>query len=316
MYADYINASTDTPSKSGLYFTDLAGCSVRLLDDLTKEDHADWSECFDYLYKTAQRNLRIDVQKKLADRFHIDQKILTRETSETLTDYTSGGTKAGVKIWLTLPKYARLQILSIGVDAQSAGNGTFYFYKTDENGDLLATVTGTLAAGKNTIDVFEEFDGSDFSSINQVLYVAYVPSTTPLKQTKNRYYPSDDLIDIWNLDFSCFWGSGTIQQVNGGGVNVKFIVYCSIERFILENLPLFQFALFYRLGVDTMKERITTQNINQTSVLTKERAEELMKVFNEDYQAALDAATMNIKMQEDPICFICKSTVHAKTTLP
>ena len=104
--------------------------------------------------------------------------------------------------------------------------------------------------------------------------------------------------------------------MNGGGLNVKFILYCSIEKFILENLPLFQFALLYRLGVDTMKERLTTQRVNMTTVLTEERAKELLAVHNEDYKAALDAATMSIKMTEDPICFMCKKTVSAKINLP
>jgi hypothetical protein len=312
-FSGYITASTDTPSKSGLYFTDLAGCTVRLLDDLTKEDHNDSDDCFEYLYKTAQRNLRIDMQRKLADRFHIDKKLITRETSEYLTDYVSGS-NSGVKIRLSLPKYARIQILSIGVDAQSAGPLTVNFYKTDETGDLLGTVTSTLTAGKNTLQLYEEFDGGDFSSINQVLFIQY--SGVTLRQTKNRFYPSDDFIDIYSSNFNCFWGTGGVQQVNSGGLNVKFIVYCSMERFILENLPLFQFALLNRIGVDTMKERITTQRINKTSVLTEERAKELMTVFNEDYKAALDSATMNIKMQEDPICFMCKNSVSAKTNLP
>ena len=77
-FSGYITASNDTTSKSGLYFTDLAGCTVSLLDDLTKEDHNDFNDCFDYLYKTAQRNLKIDVQRKLATRFHIDKKLNTR----------------------------------------------------------------------------------------------------------------------------------------------------------------------------------------------------------------------------------------------
>lgn len=309
-FSGYITASTDTPAKSGLYFTDLAGCTVSLLDDLTKEDHDDWEDCFDYLYKTAQRNLRIDMQRALANRFHIDKKLITRETSEFKDDYNTGSELAGVKIQVALPKYARLQILSIGVNSQNAGSATFYVYKDDEDGDLLSTITGTLVAGKNTVTVYEDYEYDE-------LFIAYDPSALSLKQTQNLYYDSDSITKDKNCEFDCGNGDpGLVIQVNGGGLNVKFILYCSIEKFILENLPLFQFALFYRLGVDTMKERLTTQRVNLTTVLTEERAKELMAVHNEDYKAALDAATMSIKMTEDPICFMCKRTVSAKINLP
>ena len=309
-FSGYITASTDTPSKSGLYFQDLAGCTVSLLDDLTKEDHADWGECFDYLYKTAQRNLRIDMQRALANRFHIDKKLITRETSEYKDDYNSTSGYAGVKIQVSLPKYARIQILSVSVNSQSAGAATITIFKEDETGDVLGTVSGTLAAGKNVLEVYEDFEEEE-------IFIAYDASTLTLKQTQNRYYDSDSVTTDKNCEFDCGNGDpGLVLQVNGGGLNVKFILYCSSEKFILENLPLFQFALLYRLGVDTMKERLTTQRVNMTTVLTEERAKELLAVHNEDYKAALDAATMSIKMTEDPICFMCKKTVSAKINLP
>lgn len=293
-----------------MYFTDLAGCTVRLLDDLTKEDHNDWGDCFYYLYKTAQRNLRIDVQRALAQRFHIDKKLITRETSEFKDDYNSGSGRAGIKISVVLPKYARLQILSISFDSRATGTANFYVNKDDENGELLSTISATLTGGKQRVDVYESFE-------EDTILVSYDTSSLELKQTQNRYYSSDNISTDKSCEFDCGNGDmGLVTQVNGGGLNVRFILFCSIEKFICENLPLFQFALFYRLGVDTMKERITTQRTNITSVLTEDRAKELMTVFNEDYKAALEAATQSIKMTEDPICFLCKKTVTSKTNLP
>lgn len=295
-----------------MYFTDLSGCSVRLLDDLTKEDLPDWEATFEYLYKNAQRNLKIDVQRKLAERFHIDKKLITRETSEFLADFNTGSELAGVKIQTWLPKYARLQILSIGVYAEAVSpdpSVNFYIYHKDENGDLLSTVSATLADGKNTVQVYQDFEEGH-------LFIAYDPSTVSLRQTKNRYYSWDTFLSAAICRFDCFSDEGAVYQINGGGLDVKFVVYCSLEKFICENLNLFSLALLSRLGVDTMKERITTQKINMTSVLTAERAAELMKVFNDDYIAALEAATINIKMQEDPICFACKLSVSHKSDLP
>lgn len=312
-FSGYITASTDTPSKSGMYFTDLAGCTVALLDDLTKEDHADWEDCFDYLYKTAQRNLRIDVQRKLADRFHIDKKLITRETSEnvTPTEYNTGTDLAGVSIEVTMPKYGRTQLLTFTVFTDTAyTDASFKIYKDDENGDYLAEVLADLSPGKNTIQVYQDFE-------YEKLAILYDPAILNLRKTKNLYYSNDVFSQGDVCTFDCIYGEdGSVTQVNGGGINVKFVLYCSLEKFICENINLFQIALLYRLGVDTMKERITTQRVNMTSVLTEERAKELMAIHNEDYKAAVEAATMSIKMQEDPICFNCKKSVSSKTNLP
>lgn len=313
----YITIDSSTPSKSGLYLIDLPGLNLPTLEGLVKDDQEDYAELFENLYRNAQINLKIDVQKKLADRFHIDKKLATRETSEFKTDYNTGAALAGVKISVILPKYARLQILSIGVDSEDAHNspeGEFYVRKDNASGDLLSTINSELTEGKNTVQVYEEFEEED-------IFIGYDPSVLSLKKTQNRYYHSNILVKGYSGDelcgFPCSFGDvGTVQQINGGGLNVKFILYCSMEKFLCENLPLFQYALWYRMGVEIIKERIVSDRVNRFTVLTPEEAEKLMQVVNEDYQAAVDAATMNIKMSEDPICFICKSTITAKTNLP
>lgn len=315
-FSEYITSENSVVSQSGMYFTDLSGCTISLLDDLTKEDQEDYNECFDYLYKAAQRNLKIDVQKKLANRFHIDKKLITRETSEFKADFNTGSELAGVKIQVSLPKYARIHILSIGVNAETdytSPEAEFYIYQDNADGDLLSTINAELTEGKNTVEVYEEFE-------TDTLFIAYDPSVLSLKKTKTLYYPLDNGINGW-ADLACtfpcwYGGEGSVWQINQGGINVKFILYCSMEKVLCENLPLFGSALLYKLGIETMKERITTQRVNKTTVLTAERAVELLKVFTDDYNEALEAATMNLKMTEDPICFLCKRTVSSRTVLP
>lgn len=316
----YITASEDTPSKSGLYFTDLSGCTISLLEDLVKEDQADSDACFDYLLKKAWTNLQIDVHRKIAGFFHIDKKLITRETSKFEAEVNASSGLAGVRIQVNMPKYARLQILSIGVYAEDAVNSPaaeFKVFQDDENGDLLSTISSELTVGRNTIDVYEEFEEISLNG-QCILFVAYDPQVLSLRKSINKYYSINAALTKVMCSFPCFWSDdpGLVVQINEGGLNVKFVVYCSIEKFICENLPLFGNALLYRLGVDTMKERITSQLTNLTTVLTEDRAKELMGVFNEDYQAALNAATSNLRMSEDPICFSCKRSVSAQTNLP
>ena len=313
-YSDYITVDRQTPSKSGLYVVDLPGVTVKQLHDLTKDEQEDFQDFFENMYALAQTNLKIDLQRKLAGNFHIDKKLVSRETSAFKAEVNDAGDLAGVKIQFDLPKYARINILSIGVKSDSIAaspQGQFFIYKDDAEGELLSTVTSDITAGRNTVSVYQEFEEDN-------LFIGYNPLTLDLYKTENKYY------DDWNYSadklsctFPCYFGGdGSVQQINGGGLNVKFIVTCSMDKLLCENLPLFQFALWFRIGVELMKERRVSDRVTRFTVLTEDRATELMAVFNEDYVAALEAATMNLKFQEDPICFLCKRPIQAITVLP
>ncbi len=314
-YSNYIGIdSTVASSESGLYITDLLGVTIRQLEDLTKEDQADYVAFFDSLKKTAWRNLRVDVQKKLGNKFLIDKKLLTRETSKFTTSLNANTGLAGVKIQVDLPKYARLQILSIGVksdQAYTSPEAEFYVYRTDADGELLDTFTHELSEGVNTVPIYTDYEEDE-------LFIAYDPEVLTLYGSTNRYY--DDYIQF-SADLSCtfpcsFGEVGSVQQVNAGGLNVKFVVYCSIDKFLCENINLFQNAYLYRLGVDLTRERVVSDKVNRFTVLTKERADELFALYFSDYEQALSAVIDNINVKEDPICFTCKSIVSSRINLP
>lgn len=314
-YSNYIGIdSSVASSESGLYVTDLLGVTITQLDDLTKEDQGDYEAFFTSLKKTAWRNLRIDTQKKLGNKFLIDKKLLTRETSKFTTSLNVNTGLAGVKIQVDLPKYARLQILSIGVksdQAYTSPEAEFYVYRTDANGELLSTFSQSLSDGVNTIPVYTDYEEDE-------LFVAYDPEVLTLYGTANKYY--DDYIQFsedLSCTFPCSFGEvGFVQQVNAGGLNVKFVVYCSLDKFLCENINLFQNAYLYRLGVELMRERVVSDKVNRFTVLTKERADELFALYFSDYEQALSAVIDTINIKEDPICFTCKSIVSSRINLP
>jgi len=62
----FITLDRDTPSESGLYVTDLPGVTVAQLDGITKDEQSDTEELFENIYRNAQINLKIDIQRKLA----------------------------------------------------------------------------------------------------------------------------------------------------------------------------------------------------------------------------------------------------------
>ncbi len=313
-YDGYITIDSTIPSKSGLYVTGLPGITINQLHSLTKDEQADYFAFFQDLYLNAQVSLKIDVQRKLKSSFHFDQKLISRETSEYLTKFNTGSELAGVKIEFVLPKYAKLQILTIECKSENAvlsPEAEFYVYKEDQDGELLATITSELTQGRNTIEVYQDFYEDE-------LFIAYDPSVLSLAKTDNRYFRGASTWTKLECTFPCFGfgGEGSIQQINGGGLDIKFVVVCDIQKFILENLPLFREALWYRIGVELMLERIVSDRVNKFTVLTEERAAELGAIYTDKYEKALDDSTEIVNIKEDPVCFSCKRTIGKVTALP
>lgn len=312
-WSNYITPSNDNPSRSGLYANGLPGVTLNLLDELTKDEQNNPDEFWDYVYARAQSNLINDIQTKLSDKFHIDLKLVSRETSKFNSENINSGL-AGVTLEYSLPKYAKLQILSIGVNAfenYSSPELMIYVYEDDANGELLDEISSEIVEGRNTIDVNDDYEADK-------LFIAYDASEYRLKSTENKYYANCTDFSKLSCTFPCAYGGYTasIQQINGGGLNVKFVVYCSIEKFICENINLFKTALWNRIGLELMMERIMSDKFNRFTTLTKERAEDLLKFYIDEYEKHATNSVKNINIQEDDICFECKSTVSARQLLP
>lgn len=314
---NYITLSADTPSRSGLYANRLPGVSIAMLDDLTKEDQDDFDQCFSELYETSKINFTSDIQGLLGNKFHYDQKLVTRETSKFLADLVTGSERAGIKLGFTMPKYARMHVISVEVWADEAYQSpelTINFNETDENGELLHSVSEAVTAGRNVINVDEDFEVDD-------LFISIDPASFSVKQTENKYYRTDGVSgDKLSCTFPCgFGGYGyavSVDQINGGGINVKFVVTCSVDKFICENINLFKTALWYRIGLDLMRERIVSDRFNIFTTLTQERAEQLMAIYQGEYDKHLKNSVESMNITEDPICFDCKNVIESGNLIP
>jgi len=315
-FDDFITIGKSFPSRSGLYATNIPGVTLALFDDLTKDEQEDYIECWNDLYSNAQANFIADVQGKLADKFHLDLKLVSRETSIFTADENTFDGLAGLKIEYTLPKYAKLQILTIEVfalEAYASPEFIINIYDTDENGELLFSKSAEILPGRNTIDIFQDFEVDK-------LFVTYSAADYRLKKSENRYYADGSY--PWGFDkFSCTFpicvgSNAAVTQTNGGGLNADFVVYCSIEKFICKNLNLFKKALLSRIAIDLIRERILTDRFNRFTTLTTERATELAGYYQSEYDKDLDNSVRSLRISEDPICFECKSIVSSIKLLP
>lgn len=311
-HSDYITLNRDNPSRSKLYAFDLPGVEAEVLELISKENE-DLGAVWDRIYSNAWSNMNSDIQSFLQSKFFVNHKLLSRETSEFKAEINENTGLAGVRIQFDLPRYAKLHVVSIEVVAESGAaspGASIQFYENDENGELLHETDQEIGAGKNVIFVDKDFEVDK-------LFVAFDPLIFQFRQTENKYYNTGlPQWDKFECMYPCFGGWAYVKQINGGGLNVIFDVYCSSEKFVCQNLNLFAKVFWWKIGQEIVIERRYGNRLNQYTTMTQERAEELKAFFQAQYTQALDNALQSQNLYEDPICFQCKGSVNVKTNLP
>jgi len=311
-FENYITPDTSITSRSGLYASLLPGVDAEMLQGIAKlidssPEYDTWNEL---IYPRAIQNLISEISSKIQDKFFLDSKLVSRETSDFKADYNSTSGLAGLKFKFYLPKYARTTIETIEVWANGSSDFRLSFFDTDENGELLWTKDCRVEAGRNIIDIDHEFD------IDQ-LFIAYDPTIVSLKQTQNKHFRSNSFWSEVLCDFDCLgYQRSVVEQINGGGLNVQLIVMCSIEKYICENIKAFKNVLWWKIGQEICIERRFGEQLNRFTTMTTERATELNNYYDFNFNKELDNSIRSLNMEEDPVCFACKSMVYATKILP
>lgn len=280
-----------------------------MIDGLAKEGKED--ETWDVLYKRAYTGLVSEVQKLLSKKFRVDLKLVSRETSQFKEGLNSGGL-AGVTIEFQLPKYARIHVISaevISAEEYETPELALYVYENDANGDLLFETGLEVAEGRNTVFIDQDFE------VNKIA-ILYDSDLYSFRQTETKQYSNYISWSCNECVFDCGGYQGKVTHVGGGGLNVNYIVYCSIEKFICENINLFAQALLWKIGVVISEERRFGERLNKFTTMTLERAEELMTFYKERFDLEISEAIKSQNVREDEFCFPCKSMVNSRTSLP
>lgn len=309
--SDFITLNRSTTSRSGLYASDLPGVENELIELISKDSESD-GEVWERVYGNAWANMVSDVRNALQSKFFVNAKLVSRETSKFSEDSNLYSGIAGIKIQFDLPRYARLHVVSIEVksvnDYASPGIN-LQFFDTDQSGEVLFEKEQALTEGRNTIFIDQDF------SVDK-LFIGFDASLIELLKTSNKYYDGFRWLSDNECQYQCFGGDAYVAQINGGGLNVVFNIYCSEEKFVCQNINLFSRVLWWKIGQELIIERRYGNRLNEFTTMNQERAEELTDFYQAQYSQALNNAIESHNITEDPICFECKGSVNVKTNLP
>lgn len=314
-YDGYIEISSSVAtSRSGRYATDLPGIDTAMLTAIARSPSQTYNDIWPVIYRRAFKNMVSDVSKNLQNKFLMNAQLVTRETSKFKDTPNSNSGLAGMLIEFTLPKYSKLHVLTISVYSAAAytSQPIFYVYDTDEDGELLATITTAIAIGRNTINIDSDYEVDK-------IFIAYDPAVFTFRGTENKLFATPYIsFDEVFCDF-CLWDDnyrGAFTQVNGGGLNVKYNVYCSVEKLVCENLNLFADAFLYKIGHEITVERRLGERLNKFTVMIQERWDELEGFYNGQYQDNLMNVIKSKNIPEDQVCFNCYRIVSSDYQIP
>lgn len=307
---NYIAIDRNSPSRSGLYASDLPGVE-ELVYELISKDSETVEEVWERIYSNGWNNLVSDVENYLQGKFFINTKLISRETSEFGDEVNASVDMPGIKIGFDLPRYGRLHVISLEVwSEQDSGSPGLHiqFFKKDESGTLLHELYAQVTEGLNTINIDRDFEVDD-------LFIGVENIAVEIRETQNKHFTGCTTWTIQSCVFPCMGGNGRVEQVNGGGLNVVYNVYCSAEKFVCQNINLFRKTFWWKIGQELIIERRYGNRLNQFTTMTQERAEELTEFYQEQYSQSLENSLHSHNIYEDPICFECKGVISVKTNL-
>lgn len=314
-FAGYIELGPSVAtSRSGRYATDLPGIDTAMLTAIARSTTQTYTDIWPTIYNRACRNMVSDFSKNIQNKFLMNAQLVTRESSTFKDTPNSNSGLAGLQIEFKLPKYSKMHVLSISVYSQAVytSGPVFYVYDTDADGELLGTISSAISIGRNTINVDTDYEADK-------IFIAYNPALFTFRGTDNKFFATPYIsFDEVFCDF-CLWDDdyrGSFEQINGGGLNVKYNIYCSVEKLVCENLNLFTDALLYKIGHEITVERRLGERLNKFTVMIQERWDELEAFYNAQYQDNLMNIVKSKNIPEDQVCFNCYNTVSVGYQIP
>lgn len=329
----YISLTTcgDDVSASGLSFNSLEIINKDLISSISDNDQETLENCLYDIETRAILRISDDIRseflkkkrlKNILSQYNLKHENLSL-TSNAPDSYVLKGIYVSSNESLSSLhdplKSIFIQQFEYFADANDNGaTTTIYIFDLDSN-EILYQKQVTLNTGWNKFNLEINLSGLSYSNA-QKIFIA-IDATSLSNYTKT--IPNS----IMDSGFGglTIYGSKTLKQYNQNishsdldlsadtyGCNIIVSLKCSFESLICQNKSLFKRAYLYALGIEAMRELISSDRINDYTTLNRNEAQENMKMWKEDYDDSLFNAIDGISI-EDGDCTECHNTLIVKT---
>lgn len=317
-YIGLRGACEDSTPISGMYINDLAGISLKTIANLSTEKSASFKEVWESIYRRSVNEMQSDIfimmQEFIKTNILYENAIVGRLCNPPVAEIASNHYK-GIAISVNESKNTEIFINDVQLYLDSAEDSEIRIYNYND-GALLDTISFNGIQGLNTIYINKRYT---IYGQRKKIFVCY-DGNIPSIQSKAVYIDTDcgyaticgAKIDIGtqviedNLDF----------DAEGHGLIINFNIVCSVDNFICSIRDLLKMALLYKLGENVMLERLTSDRINQYTMVNMEQAEKLQEEYRTKYRDNVNATLNNIEPHGDTCCFPCNKKRTYKYLIP
>lgn len=329
----YISLTTcgDDVSASGLSFNSLEIINKDLISSISDNDQETLENCLSDIETRAILRLTDDIRseflKKKRLKNILSQYNLKHENLSLTNNIADSYLLKGIYISSNESLYnlhdplksIYIQQFEFFADANDNGaTTTIYIFDLDSN-EILYQKQVTLNTGWNKFDLEINLAGNGYSNAQKVFICVDATSLT----FYNKTIP-DSIMDS-GFGGLTIYGAKTLKQYNQNisrndleiagdtfGCNVIVALKCSFESVICQNKQLFKRAYLYALGIEAMRELISSDRINDYTTLNRNEAKDNITLWKEDYDNSLMNAIDGINI-EDGDCTECHNTLIIKT---
>lgn len=309
------NVSGWDSSDSGLYVNDLEGITTDQLDKI-KDDEEEYEavgSLWEKIYIRAKNLIDADIRlymKKYMKRTSILHNIMTGQIYNNTIVSASAKYRGHLFEFPVSGHNLELHLNFGQVNLTAAGTLIIKVFDAT-TGDLLGTYTKDVSAGLQKIMISEEYPVHEYPRIFVGLDHSIITA----------YKATDYEIGAWlgSLNRTVPMASSVISD-NMSSEDISLIlnyhIRCSLDNFVATHIDILTTPFLYKLGLEFMKERLGSDEVNQFTLIDIPQTEKLMAMYAEEYTKTLNNALVDLAPEDDGICFICNHAVNKRIMMP
>jgi hypothetical protein len=304
---------------SGIYVNELQGISTELLNSVADCEQVDYLGMWEDVQNRAYRELCSDLISELGTESYFEGELWQTKRPVTLNSEVdiipAASEYRGTIINLPESKYLGLYIKGLFVYSTTIVSTTFKVFDKRDGVELYSKDVD-LVVGVNMIQI-EAYFGQRFGSI-EVFAGIDCTAVNTCKTDEAKYYFTEKEDHVCECESpSIVPGSvslldskvdSNIEEKTGMGVWVDCSVICSIDSFVCENKKILSVAWSYLLGVEILKEKLASYNLNYFAASNLEQTNVTKNELNNSYKKFLKQAAKRINRSGDVYCFTCNKS--------
>lgn len=329
-YIGMPNCSGEATPPSGISLNVLEIINKKLIASIADDDQETLANCLSDIEKRAIMRLSDDVRaefyKKQRLRNVTAQYNLKRDQLSTTANIPDAYISKGVYIsnvydsingFYEPLKSIHIQNVSFYADADDAGETLNLNIVDLDTSSTIYIKSVTLVSGWNTWDIEFNCASAYYSNPNRIFI--YLDTTALSTFDKVLLNPITDAA----FDGLTIYGAKSTANSNLSysslelgdntyGFQVICSVKCSYDAVICQNRDVFKRALLYAMGIEAMRELLSSDRINGYTTIGRQEAKDNITAWTTDYTTALFNAVDGLSV-DGGNCAECHNTLMVKT---